>query len=226
MKISIITLFPEIFEPILNHSILKRAQEKKLVSFKLINLRDFGIGLRKTVDDRPYGGGSGMVLRVDVLKKAIDRTKLNIKDEKVILLDPQGDVYKQKIAEDLSKLSHMILVCGHYEGFDERVRKYVDLEISIGDFVLTGGEVPAMVLVDSVTRLIPEVLKDENATITESHSEISGKRILEGVHFTRPVEFEGKKIPEILLSGNFKKISEFRQKRAISKTQKKRPDLL
>ncbi len=225
MKISIITLFPEIFEPVLNHSILKRAQEKGLVEYEIINHRDFGIGKHKIVDDRPYGGGAGMVLRVDVLTKAIESAKKNISGEKVILLDPQGEVYKQETAEKLSKLEHIILVCGHYEGFDERIRKLVDIEISIGDYILTGGEIPAMCMVDSITRLIPDVLKDKTATLTESHSQTEMGRVLEGPTYTRPEEFNHEKVPSVLLSGDPKKIAEFKKTEALKVTKKRRPEL-
>lgn len=226
MKITIITLFPEIFEQILNHSILKRAQEKSLVEYRIINHRDFGIGKHKIVDDRPYGGGAGMVLRVDVLAEAIKSAKLNVKDEKVVLLDPQGDVYRQEIAETFSQLSHLILVCGHYEGFDERVRALVDMEISIGDYVMTGGEIPAMAIVDSVTRLVPGVLKNETATKTESHSLTENSRILEGPTYTRPDEFGGIRVPDELLSGNPKTIAEYKKGKALERTFERRPDLL
>lgn len=226
MKLSIITLFPEIFETILSHSILKRAAQKGLVEFNLVNHRDFGIGAHKVVDDKLYGGGQGMVLRVDVLSDAIEKTKTGQKGEKVILLDPQGLVYTQKIAEQFSELSHIILVCGHYEGVDERVRDLVDYEISMGDFVLTGGEIPAMALVDSITRLIPGVLKEEMATKQESHSLVDGKRILEGPQYTRPEDFKGQKVPSVFLSGDPLKIHEYKSNAAIEKTAKRRPDLL
>lgn len=226
MKISVITLFPELFQETLNYSILKRAQEKELITFNVVNHRDFGIGRHKIVDDRPYGGGAGMVLRSDVLLEAIKKTKENIEGEVVILMDPQGIVYSQKVAEELTKFSHIILVCGHYEGFDERIREFVDMEISLGDFVLTGGEIPAMAIIDSITRLIPKVLKDETATKFESHSEEEGKRILEGPSYTRPEVFEGIKVPDVLLSGDPKKIAQYKKEEAIKKTRKNRPDLL
>lgn len=226
MKFSIITLFPEQILNNINYSILKRAQGKKLVEFNIVDHRKFGIGAHKTVDDKAYGGGAGMVLRVDVLKKAIDEAKLGIESEKVILLCPQGKVYSQSDAEKYSKIDHLILVCGHYEGFDERIRDYVDEEVSIGDYVLTGGELPACVIIDSITRLLPGVLKDESATKLESHSKISGKRILEGEQYTRPEVFLKKKVPRVFLSGDPKKILEFKNKTAISKTRSKRPDLL
>jgi tRNA (guanine37-N1)-methyltransferase len=226
MKISVITLFPEVFEHSLHFSILKRAQEKGLVEFNIVNHRDFGTGPHKIVDDKPYGGGAGMLLKVDVLAKAIERTKLNVPGEKVILLDPQGIVYKQEIAEDLTKLTHIILVCGHYEGFDERVRTLIDLELSVGDYVLTGGEIPALMVIDSVTRLIPGVLKNETATATESHSKFAGTRILEGPSYTRPENFNNLKVPGVFLSGDPKKINEYKREKAIEMTKKVRPDLI
>lgn len=226
MKITIITLFPEVFENVLNHSILKRAKEKGLVEFKIVNHRDFGIGNHKVVDDKLYGGGAGMLLRVDVLKNAIDSARLNIPNEKVVLLDPQGEKYKQETAENLSNLSHIILVCGHYEGFDERIRKFVDYEISIGDYVVTGGEIPAMVILDSITRLVPGVLKDVTATKNESFSETLGLRILEGEQYTRPEDFEGAKVPKEFLSGDPKQISLKKEESAKQRTRERRPELL
>lgn len=225
MKFSIITLFPDFFENSLNFSILKRAKEKGLVEFNIIDHRNFGIGNHKTIDDKPYGGGPGMVMRVDVLKNAIDSVRTG-GNEKIILLCPQGEVFSQELSENLSKVEHIILVCGHYEGFDERIREYVDMEISVGDYVLTGGEIPALTVIDAVSRLIPGVLKDENATKNESHSEIKGKRILEGPQYTRPKEFDGKKVPDIFLSGDPKKIEVYKSEQARIKTSKKRPDLL
>ncbi len=199
MKISIITLFPEVFDSILNTSILKRAQQKGKVIFKLINLRDFGEGKHKRVDDRPYGGGAGMVLRADILAAALS----SLKKGRAVLTSASGKPYNQTKARELSKLDHIIVICGHYEGVDQRfIDKYVDAEISIGDFVLTGGEIPAMVIVDSVTRLIPGVLEKPEATINESFTE----NLLEGPQYTRPEEFEGSKVPEVLLSGNHAEI--------------------
>jgi tRNA (guanine37-N1)-methyltransferase len=226
LKISIITLFPEVLNQNLNFSILKRAQEKKLVEFSIVNHRDFGQGIHKVVDDNPYGGGAGMLLKVDVLNNAIKSAKQNIPGEKVILLDPQGVVYTQEIAEDFSHLSHIILVCGHYEGFDERVRSLVDMELSIGDYVLTGGEIPALAVIDSVTRLIPGVLKDSTATVTESHSKVGGFRLLEGPAYTRPEVFENMRVPSVFLSGNPKKISEYKKKASLEVTKRVRPDLI
>ena len=226
MKISVITLFPEVFEPILNSSILKRAQLKGKVAFNIVSHRDFGIGKHKIVDDKPYGGGAGMVLRVDVMDEVIKSTRTGIKGEKVVLLDPQGKVYKQEVAEEFSTPSHLILVCGHYEGFDERIRSLVDMELSVGDYVLTGGEIPAMAVIDSVTRLIPGVLKDETATKTESHSLVDGKRILEGPTYTRPETYNGITVPTALISGDPVKIQKFKKEQSQIMTKRRRPELL
>lgn len=221
MLISIITLFPEVFDPILNTSILKRAQEKGKVSFGLVNLRDFGEGKHKVVDDRPYGGGAGMVLKADILLKALSSI-LNRKSY-TILMSASGVPYKQQKAKELSKLDHLIIICGHYEGVDQRfIDKYVDEEISIGDYVLTGGEVPAMVLVDSIARLIPGVLEKEEATEEESFS----KSLLEYPHYTRPEVFEGLKVPQVLLSGDHAEIEKWRREKSLEKTKSVRPDLL
>lgn len=232
MKFSIITLFPAVFEPILNSSILKRAQKKGLVEFKLINLRDFGEGKHQVVDDRPYGGGAGMVLKANVLAKAIQNaicySPLAICGEKpyIILTSASGKPYKQITAKEFSKLDHLIIICGHYEGVDQRfIENYVDEEISIGDYVLTGGEVPAMTIVDSITRLIPGVLEKPEAIEDESFSPaVAG--LLEYPQYTRPEEFEGKKAPEVLLSGNHAEIKKWRLKKSREITKKIRPDLL
>lgn len=219
MKISVITLFPDMFSSTFNESIIKRAVDKNLLQISFVNLRDFGIGKHKMVDDTPYGGGRGMVLRVDVLDKAIQATKESESD-RVILLTAHGDLFNQKKARTFSKLSHLIIVCGHYEGFDERVKKYIDEEISVGDFVLTGGEIPAMLIVDSVTRLVKGVIKEESAEL-ESFSPY-----LEHPQYTKPSEYDGKVVPKILLSGNHKKISEWKEKESLKITKKLRPDLI
>lgn len=226
MKITIITLFPEMFANVFDISMISRAKEKGKVEIEIINLRDFGRGAHKIVDDRPYGGGVGMVLRVDVLDEAITNCKTGKSGETVILLDPKGKKLNQLIVEKLSKKKHLILICGHYEGYDERVRDLVDEEISLGDFVLSGGEIGAMALVDSIVRLIPGNLTKKEATMFESFSDDNGKRILEHPHFTRPAIYKKVKVPEALLSGNPKIISAFRQKEALKLTKKRRPDLL
>lgn len=218
MKISVITLFPQSFQPVLNTSILKRAQDKKKVSFEMIDLREFGEGIHQIVDGRPYGGGPGMVLKADILKKALP------KNGYVILTSASGKPYKQQDAKRLSKLKHLVIVCGHYEGVDQRfIDKYVSEEISIGDYVLTGGELPAMVVIDSIVRLIPDVLKKPEATVDESFTD---PNLLEYPQYTRPDTFEGEKVPEILLSGNHQKVADWQAEKALEKTKKVRPDLL
>ena len=222
MKIDIITLVPEMFKGPFSESIVKKAQEKGLLKIKIHNLRKWTKDKHKTVDDHSFGGGVGMVLMIEPIYKAIKELKK--KESKVILLTPQGKVFKQKKAEKLSKEKHLIFICGHYEGVDERIReKLVDEEISIGDYVLTGGELPAMVVIDSITRLIPGVLSKKEASQIES---FSFKGLLEYPQYTRPSNFKGWKVPEILLSGNHKKINKWRDQKALEKTKKRRPDLL
>lgn len=225
MKISIITLFPEIFPKILDSSIIGRAQKKGLVEFEFINLRDFGLGTHKVVDDKPYGGGVGMVLKVDVLAKAVQslHSKISNGKFKIILTSASGKTFTQSKAKELSKFDHLIIVCGHYEGVDQRfIDKYVDEEISIGDYVLTGGEIPALVLADSITRLIPGVIEKVEAIQKESFE----NNLLEYPQYTRPENFEGEKVPEVLLSGNHQEVEKWRQEKAIEKTKNVRPDLL
>ena len=226
MKFSIITLFPEVFEPILNSSILKRAQKKGLVKFELVNLRDFGEGKHKIVDGRPYGGGVGMLLRADILAKAVHKVRSHLTSgntDRVILTSASGKPYNQTKARKLSKLNHLTIICGHYEGVDQRFTdKYVNEEISIGDYVLTGGEIPTMVIVDSITRLIPGVLEKPEATLNESFS----TNLLEYPQYTRPKECEGKQVPEVLLSGNHGEIKKWRAQKSFAKTKRVRPDLL
>ena len=220
MKISILTLFLQMFQGPFDYSIVKRAIDKKQVEINFIDIRDFGEGKHRIVDDKPYGGGIGMILKVDVLEKAISQTldkTLNKNEQKVILLSASGKTYTQEKAREYSKYKHLIIICGHYEGVDERILEYIDEEISIGDFVLTGGEIPAMLIVDSVTRLIPGVLK-EGATHSESFSE----NLLEYPQYTRPNEFKGVKVPDILLSGNHEKIAEWKKEESIKKTKKKK----
>ena len=219
MKFDVLTLFPEMFESI-RKSIIGKAEEKNLIEINLINIRDFSKNKHKKVDDSPYGGGAGMVMQADVVYDAYK----SIKDEnaKVIYLTPQGKVLNQKKVEELSKEKHLILLCGHYEGIDQRViDKIVDEEISIGDYVLTGGEIPAMVLIDSVSRYVDGVLS-EDSTSEESFSQ----GILEYPQYTRPEIFEEVRVPEVLLSGHHQNISKWRRCEALKNTYLKRPELL
>lgn len=225
MKFTIVTLFPESFESVFSSSILSRAQKKGLITLEYCNLREFGIGLHKTVDDKPYGGGTGMVMRVDVVDKALKSIERAGKTE-TILLEPMGATYSQKTAEDLKDLDHIIILCGHYEGFDARVRSRVDRILSLGDFVLSGGEIPAMAIVESVARLTKGVIPKEEATEIESFAKTPDGRILEFPQYTRPFEYEGDIVPKILLEGNHKAIGEYRKSEAIKLTEKFRPDLL
>lgn len=225
------------FDGPFNVSMLKKAQDKGLAEINIHNLRDWTNDKRKTVDDRPFGGGLGMVIRVDVVDKALNELKTQNskrktvgKNLKVILLSPQGNVFNQKKAKQLAKSKRLILIAGHYEGFDERIREHlVDEEISIGDYVLTGGEIPAMVIVDSVVRLLPGVL-EKDAKEFESFSKVisnkSNTAILDFPQFTKPVNFKDWKVPEVLLSGNHKEIEKYRREKALEKTKKLRPDLL
>lgn len=206
-----------------DYSIVKNAKEKKLVDVNFVNIRDFGIGKHKVVDDKPYGGGHGMILRVDVLEQAITKTKnknLNRSGQKVILLSPHGKTFNQKKAQKFASLKHLILICGHYEGVDERVKEFIDEEVSIGDFITTGGEIPAMLIVDAVTRLIKGVFK-EGVTANESFSDF-----LEHPQYTKPNTFKEFSVPPILLSGNHGKIKSWRDKISLKTTLKLRPDLL
>lgn len=210
MKIFIISLFPEMFSGVLNASMLHKAQKVGAVSFEYINLRDFGIGLRKQVDDMPYGGGDGMVLRPEPIVAAIKHAKKQSPEAIVILPTPRGANYKQSIANKLAKEGKdLIIVCPRYEGYDERITKYVDQQICIGNYVLTGGELPAMIIIDSVVRLLPGVLG--GATSAEKESFQDDDRTIEHPHYTRPEEFEGEKVPEVLLSGHHAEIKKWRK---------------
>ena len=217
MKIQIISLFPEMFPPVLETSMLYKAKDKGIVEYAYINLRDFGLGQRKTVDDTPYGGGDGMLLKPEPLVAAIEAAKKQTKgNSHVILMTPRGEKFSQAKARQLSKLDNVILVCGRYEGYDERITKFVDEQISIGDYVLTGGELPAMVLVDSVVRLIPGVLGGETSAEIESFSD--GKT-LEFPQYTRPEEFRGIKVPDVLLSGHHGEIAKWRKEQSKNWTK-------
>lgn len=219
MKIDILTLFPEMFSP-LKESIIKRAVENKKVEINIINIRSFANAPHFKCDDEPFGGGAGMVMMCEPIFKAIE--SINTPDSKIIYLSPRGKVFNQKMAQDYSKLNHIILLCGHYEGIDQRIIDYFHIEeISIGDYILTGGELPAMVLADSVIRLIPGVLSDDS-TVEESFS----NNLLEYNQYTRPAVYRDMAVPDILLSGNHKKIEEFRHNQSLEITKKNRPDLL
>ena len=219
MKFDVLTLFPEMFEP-LDKSIIGRAERKKLIEINLINIRDFSKDKHKKVDDTPYGGGAGMVMKADVVYDAYK--SIEDKKAKVIYMSPQGKVLNQKKVEELSKEEHLILLCGHYEGIDQRViDKIVDEEISIGDYVLTGGEIPAMVLIDSVSRYVKGVLNEESI-----QEESFSNGLLEYPQYTKPEIFEGVKVPEILLSGHHENIEKWRKEKSIEITKKKRPEML
>ena len=219
MKFDVLTLFPEMFE-ILNQSIIGKAIEKDIIDIHLINIRDFSKDKHKKVDDTPYGGGAGMVMKPDVVYDAYQSIK--DRNAKVIYMSPQGKPLNQKKVEELSKENHLIILCGHYEGIDQRVLdKIVDEEISIGDYVLTGGEIPAMVLIDSVSRYVKGVLKEDSIK-EESFS----NGLLEYPQYTRPEVFEGMKVPEVLLSGHHENIEKWRKEKSLEMTKKKRPDIL
>ena len=220
MKINIITLFPEMFEGIFSESMLKRAQEKNLVEIELHNLRKWTHDNHRTVDDKPYGGMPGMVLKVEPIDRALEELKKD--GTKVILLCPQGQKYLQKTAREISSIEHIILVCGHYEGYDERIRNLVDFEISVGDYILTCGEIPAMIVCDSIIRLIPGVLGKEACLNEESFE----NGILEYPHYTRPQEYKGQKVPEVLMCGDPKRIKKWCDEQALGRTRKRRPDLV
>ena len=219
MKFDVLTLFPEMFE-ILNQSIIGKAIEKDLIDIHLINIRDFSKDKHKKVDDTPYGGGAGMVMKPDVVYDAYQSIK--DRNAKVIYMSPQGKPLNQDKVEELSKENHLIILCGHYEGIDQRVLdKIVDEELSIGDYVLTGGEIPAMVLIDSVSRYVEGVLKEDSIK-EESFS----NGLLEYPQYTRPEVFEGMKVPEVLLSGHHENIEKWRKEKSLEITKKKRPELL
>lgn len=220
MKIDVLTLFPEMFSSI-KESIIGRAINNKLIDLNLINIRDFSKDKHKHVDDTPYGGGAGMIMKADVVYDAYNSIE-DKEEAKVIYLTPKGKTLNQQIVKNLSKEKHLILLCGHYEGIDQRVLdKIVDEEISVGDYVLTGGELPAMILIDSVSRYVKGVLS-EGSTDEESFS----NNLLEYPQYTRPLEFEGKKVPEVLISGNHQEIEKWRQEQSLIETFKKRKDLL
>ena len=220
MKIDILTLFPKMFDGVFQESIIKRAIDDKKVEINLIDFREYTDDPHNKVDDTPYGGGAGMVLMCQPIFDCINSIKTD--DSIVIMLTPDGEVYKQKKAYELSTKKHIILLCGHYEGFDERIRSICDMELSIGDYVLTGGEVPAMVLVDSIVRLIPGVIREESH-IEDSFNE---NYLLDYPVYTKPRIYNGMEVPEVLVSGDHKKIDEYRYNESLKRTQMRRPDLL
>lgn len=224
MRIDVLTLFPNMFSGVFNESILKRAKEIGSVQYNVVNFREYANNKHNSVDDYPYGGGAGMVLKPEPIFNAVESIKEDTKSTpRVILLCPQGERYTQKKAEELAKEEHLLFICGHYEGYDERIREHlVTDEISIGDFVLTGGELGAMVVIDSVVRLLPGVLGNEESPVQDSFS----TGLLEHPHYTRPAEFRGMKVPDVLLSGNHKLIDEWRRKQSLKRTYERRPDLL
>ena len=220
MLIDVLTLFPEMFKPVLSESILKRAQEKGLVEIKLHNLRDWAEDKRGTVDDKPFGGGAGMILKPEPIFKAVE--SLRGEDSYVVLLGPRGKMLNQQVSEEFTKKEHLILISGHYEEVDERVREHlIDCEVSIGDYILSCGELPAMVLIDTVVRLIPDVLGNEDANLWESFRGC----LLEYPQYTRPADFNGLKVPDVLLGGDHKRIEQWRLEQSLMQTEKLRPDL-
>ena len=218
MRIDILTLFPEMFDGFLNTSIIKRARENGNVDIKVHNFRDYSTDKHKRVDDYPYGGGAGMVLMCEPIFRAIDDIKTE--DSIVIMMSPSGSVFKQNVAISLSEKKHLIILCGHYEGFDERIKQIVDMELSIGDYVLTGGEVPAMVVTDAITRLLPGVISEESLD-----SESFNDNLLDYPNYTKPAVFRGMKVPDVLLSGHHKNIEKYRQDERIRRTNEVRSDL-
>ncbi|MFG6118231.1 tRNA (guanosine(37)-N1)-methyltransferase TrmD [Thalassobacillus sp. B23F22_16] len=224
MHIDILTLFPEMFEGVLNNSILKKAQERDIFSYDFINFRDYSNNKHQKVDDYPYGGGAGMVLTPQPLFDAVEtvKKKRNTKP-RVILMCPQGETHSQSKAIELSEEEHLIFLCGHYEGYDERIRQHIVTdELSIGDYVLTGGELGAMVVIDSVVRLLPDALGNKQSAPEDSFS----NGLLEHPHYTRPADFRGMKVPDILLSGDHARIEEWRHQQSLYRTWERRPDLL
>ena len=218
MRIDILTIFPEMFDGFLNTSIIKRAIDSGKVDIRVHNFRDYSKDKHKKVDDYPYGGGAGMVLMCEPIFRAVEDIKTD--DSIVIMLSPSGQVFKQSIAIDLSKKKHLIFLCGHYEGFDERIKTIVDMELSIGDYVLTGGEIPSMVITDAITRLIPGVITSESLD-----SESFNDGLLDYPVYTRPEVFRGMRVPEVLLSGHHKNIEKYRQDEKIRLTKKNRLDM-
>ncbi|WP_035053256.1 tRNA (guanosine(37)-N1)-methyltransferase TrmD [Carnobacterium pleistocenium] len=224
MKIDVLTLFPRMFQGPLNESIIGKAIEKDLLQVNVMNFRDYTDNKHQNVDDYPYGGGAGMLLKAQPIFAAMDAINENSSTTKkrVILLDPAGVPFTQSVAEELAEEEHLVFICGHYEGYDERIRTLITDEISLGDYVLTGGELGAMVIIDATVRLLPEVLGNDQSAKTDSHS----TGLLEHPQYTRPAEYRGMKVPDVLISGNHKKIKEWQDKESIRRTIERRPDML
>ncbi len=224
MRIDVLTLFPRMFEGPLGESIIGKAREKGLLEINVSNFRDYSDNKHQTVDDYPYGGGAGMLLKIQPVYdniKAIEEATPETK-KRVILLDPAGKPFDQKMAEEFSTEEHLVFICGHYEGYDERIRSLVTDEVSLGDYVLTGGELGAMVMIDATVRLLPEVLGNQTSAQTDSHS----TGLLEHPQYTRPAEFKGMKVPEVLMNGNHKLIEQWQLKESLRRTYQRRPDML
>lgn len=223
MHIDIITVHPPLLESPFSHSILKRASQKKLVTVNIVDLREYGIDAHKKVDDYAFGGGAGMVMMIEPIANCINALKKNRKYDEIIYMTPDGETLNQKNCNQLSTLKNIIILCGHYKGIDERLRQhFITKEISIGDYVLSGGELPAAVLSDAIIRLIPGVLNDETSALSDSFQD----NLLSPPVYTRPAEYNGWAVPEILLSGNTKKIEEWRHEQSVERTKIRRPDLL
>lgn len=222
MRIDILTIFPEMFEGPFSHSIIKRALEKNKVEIHLHNIRDYSSDKHKRVDDYPYSGGAGMVMMVDPIAKLIEELQAQRAYEEIIFMSPDGQVLNQSMANRMSSFENIMILCGHYKGVDERVREeYITMEISVGDYVLSGGEIAAMIVTDSLVRLIPGVLGDETSALSDSFQD----GLLSPPVYTRPADFNGLKVPDILLSGNDKKIAEWKYEQALERTKQRRPDL-
>ncbi|SHE60106.1 tRNA (guanine37-N1)-methyltransferase [Atopostipes suicloacalis DSM 15692] len=224
MKIDILTLFPEMFESPFNYSMVKRAIDGGQVEIQPINFRQYGVGKHQMVDDTPYGGGAGMLLKPEPIFEAIDEIdkQTSASKKRIILMDPAGKPFNQAMAEDFSKEEHLVFICGHYEGYDERIRTLVTDEVSLGDYVLTGGELAAMVMIDATVRLLPGVVGNEASVVEDSHS----TGLLEHPHYTRPAVYKGMEVPAVLTSGHHGNIKEWRHKESLRRTLQRRPDLI
>ncbi|MDG2977103.1 tRNA (guanosine(37)-N1)-methyltransferase TrmD [Latilactobacillus curvatus] len=223
MKIDVLSLFPDMVQNGLSQSIIGKAIDRDLIDLEVTDFRDFSVNKHNSVDDAPYGGGAGMLLRPQPIFEAMDQVNAkNPRHKRVILLDPAGVTFNQKVAEEFAQEDHLVFICGHYEGYDERIRTLVTDEVSLGDFVVTGGELGAMVMIDAISRLVPGVLGNEQSAVTDSFS----TGLLEHPQYTRPPEYRGLKVPEVLMNGNHKLINEWREKMSLKRTYERRPDLL